>query len=98
MFQKKWINLFWTFTTDIFANLTPKKDGTITKTTEALKLTKRAIKIIAETTTGTITEAITEATARLTYLYEQKMIFTKKFPPTLDIPLCKVQNISAGSL
>lgn len=60
MFQKKWINLFWTFTTDIFANLTPKKDGTITKTTEALKLTKRAIKIIAETTTGTITEAITE--------------------------------------
>ena len=60
MFQKKWINLFWTFTTDIFVNLTPKKDGTITKTTEALKLTKRAIKIIAETTTGTITEAITE--------------------------------------
>lgn len=60
MFQKKWINLFWTFTTDIFANLTPKKDGTITKTTEALKLIKRAIKIIAETTTGTITEAITE--------------------------------------
>lgn len=60
MFQKKWINLFWTFTIDIFANLTPKKDGTITKTTEALKLTKRAIKIIAETTTETITEAITE--------------------------------------
>lgn len=60
MFQKKWINLFWTFTTDIFANLTPKKDGTITKTTEALKLTKRAINIIAETTTETITEAITE--------------------------------------